>query len=71
MGISTIHLLLFAGVAVLLFGRGKISELMGDFGKGLKSFKNELSDDGAAGAASKKERFALSGSTTLTDEKVR
>lgn len=30
---------------VLLFGRGKISEVMGDFAKGIKSFKKGLSDD--------------------------
>jgi sec-independent protein translocase protein TatA len=30
---------------VLLFGRGKISSLMGDVAKGIKSFKKGLSDD--------------------------
>ncbi|MND00989.1 twin arginine translocase protein A [compost metagenome] len=32
-------------VAVLLFGRGKISDLMGDVAKGVKSFKRGLADD--------------------------
>lgn len=33
-------------VVLLLFGgRGKISQLMGDFGKGLKSFKSNMKDD--------------------------
>ncbi len=32
-------------LVVLLFGRGKISELMGDVAKGIKSFKKGLSDD--------------------------
>jgi sec-independent protein translocase protein TatA len=33
-------------VALLLFGgRGKISEIMGDFAKGIKSFKKGLNDD--------------------------
>ena len=31
---------------VLLFGRGKISDLMGDVAKGIKSFKSGLSDEG-------------------------
>lgn len=31
---------------VLLFGRGKISDLMGDVAKGIKSFKSGLADDG-------------------------
>jgi sec-independent protein translocase protein TatA len=32
-------------VVVLLFGRGKISDLMGDVAKGVKSFKKGLADD--------------------------
>jgi len=32
-------------VLVLLFGRGKISELMADTAKGIKSFKKGLADD--------------------------
>lgn len=31
---------------VLLFGRGKISDLMGDVAKGIKSFKSGIADDG-------------------------
>ena len=44
-GLSIWHLLLFAVVALLLFGgRGKVSDLMGDFGKGINSFKKGLSE---------------------------
>ena len=32
-------------IVVLLFGRGKISSLMGDVAKGIKSFKKGLSDE--------------------------
>ena len=32
-------------VLVLFGGRGKISQLMGDFGKGLKSFKKGVKED--------------------------
>jgi sec-independent protein translocase protein TatA len=32
-------------IFVLFGGRGKISELMGDFAKGIKSFKRGMSDD--------------------------
>ncbi len=32
-------------VLVLFGGRGKISQLMGDFGKGLKSFKKGIKED--------------------------
>ena len=34
-----------AVLVVLLFGRGKISELMGDLAKGIKNFKTGLSED--------------------------
>ena len=44
-GLSWVHWLLLAGVALLLFGgRGKVSDLMGDFGKGINSFKKGLSE---------------------------
>ena len=32
-------------LVVLLFGRGKISDLMGDVAKGIKSFKKGMSDN--------------------------
>jgi len=35
---------------LVLFGRGKVSELMGDFGKGIKSFKKGLADDADSSA---------------------
>jgi len=43
---SVWHWILVLAVGLLLFGgRGKISDLMGDFAKGIKSFKKELSED--------------------------
>ncbi|MGQ0457678.1 MAG: twin-arginine translocase TatA/TatE family subunit [Hyphomicrobium sp.] len=45
MGLSAQHILLLLIVALLLFGRGKISELMGDVAKGIKSFKKGMADD--------------------------
>jgi len=36
---------------VLLFGRGKISDLMGDVAQGIKSFKAGMADDGEDAAA--------------------
>ena len=45
---SLVHWLLVGAVVLLLFGgRGKISDLMGDVAKGIKSFKKGLSDDDA------------------------
>ncbi len=46
MGLSWQHILLFAVVALLLFGgRGKISGMMGDVASGIKAFKKGLADD--------------------------
>jgi len=40
------HWILLGAVILLLFGgRGKISELMGDFAQGIKSFKKGMQDD--------------------------
>jgi sec-independent protein translocase protein TatA len=36
---------------VLLFGRGKVSELMGDVAKGIKSFKRGMAEDDDAAKA--------------------
>ncbi|MEM7067502.1 MAG: twin-arginine translocase TatA/TatE family subunit [Pseudomonadota bacterium] len=48
MNIGVWQIVIIAVVVVLLFGRGKISELMGDVAKGINSFKkglNEKEDD--------------------------
>lgn len=39
------HWLIVLVVVLLLFGRGKIPELMGDMAKGIKSFKRGMADD--------------------------
>jgi sec-independent protein translocase protein TatA len=44
------HWLIVLVVVLLLFGRGKIPELMGDMAKGIKSFKKGMSDDDAEAA---------------------
>jgi sec-independent protein translocase protein TatA len=47
--LSLWHWLIVIAVVALLFGgRGKISELMGDVAKGVKSFKKGLADDDTA-----------------------
>jgi sec-independent protein translocase protein TatA len=38
------HWIIVIGVVLLLFGRGKISELMGDVAQGIKAFKKGMSD---------------------------
>ena len=44
-GLSLPHLLIVALVVLVLFGRGRISEMMGDFGKGIKSFKSGMNEE--------------------------
>jgi sec-independent protein translocase protein TatA len=39
------HWLIVLLLVMVLFGRGKISELMGDVAKGIKSFKRGMADD--------------------------
>jgi len=39
------QLIIIALVILVLFGRGRISEMMGDFGKGIKSFKKGMADE--------------------------
>tara|TARA_B100000678_G_C17947531_1_gene397790 strand:- start:350 stop:622 length:273 start_codon:yes stop_codon:yes gene_type:complete len=41
------QILIVALVVLVLFGRGRISEMMGDFGKGVSSFKKGLNDEDA------------------------
>jgi sec-independent protein translocase protein TatA len=50
-GVSIWHWIVVGVVVLLLFGRGKVSELMGDVAKGIKAFKKGMSDDEAAAAA--------------------
>ena len=41
------HWIVVIAVVLLLFGRGKISDLMGDVAQGIKAFKKGMSDDEA------------------------
>lgn len=44
------HWIIVLAIVVVLFGgRGKISELMGDVAKGIKTFKKGMTEDDAAG----------------------
>jgi sec-independent protein translocase protein TatA len=43
--LSIWHILILAVIALVLFGgRGKVSDLMGDFGRGINSFKKGLNE---------------------------
>jgi sec-independent protein translocase protein TatA len=49
--LSIWHWVIVIGVVLLLFGRGKISELMGDVAQGIKAFKKGMSEDETQAAA--------------------
>tara|TARA_A100000164_G_C21271801_1_gene480556 strand:- start:309 stop:506 length:198 start_codon:yes stop_codon:yes gene_type:complete len=41
-------IIIIAILVVILFGKGKISSIMGDLAKGIKSFKKGLSDENSS-----------------------
>jgi sec-independent protein translocase protein TatA len=57
-------------VLVLFGGRGKISALMGDFGKGLKSFKKGMKDDGAENSGGENDKKTLNAEQVDTIDTV-
>lgn len=44
-GFSIWHWLIVGLVVILLFGKGRISDVMGDLAKGIKSFKKGLAEE--------------------------
>jgi sec-independent protein translocase protein TatA len=44
-GLSIWHWMIVLVVVLLLFGTGKVSNLMGEFGKGIKTFKANVKDE--------------------------
>ena len=44
-GLSIWHWLIVGIIVLLLFGKGRFSDMMGDVAKGLKSFKKGMSED--------------------------
>ena len=57
MSIGPFQILIIALVILVLFGRGRISEMMGDFGKGVKSFRQGLNEDDKTPAAAPPHRI--------------
>ena len=53
-GFSLWHWLIVGLVVLLLFGKGRFSDMMGDVAKGLKSFKKGMSEDDDATAAQRR-----------------
>jgi sec-independent protein translocase protein TatA len=57
-GLSIWHWLVVLLVVMLLFGGSKVSNLMGDFAKGIKAFKKNMADDEDASMAANTDRPA-------------
>ncbi|HEX8663235.1 MAG TPA: twin-arginine translocase TatA/TatE family subunit [Beijerinckiaceae bacterium] len=49
-GMSIWHWVVVGIIVMLLFGRGKISEMMGDVAKGIKAFKKGMTEEETAAA---------------------
>lgn len=57
-GLSPIHWVLVLLVILLLFGTNKVSTLMGDVAKGIKSFKKNMAEDHDVSMEAQAERPA-------------
>ena len=68
---SVWHWALVILVVVLLFGRGKISDLMGDVAKGIKSFKKGMADDEPATATAEPKPLEQQSAVTTDTEKAK
>jgi sec-independent protein translocase protein TatA len=53
MGFSFWHILVVLVVVLVVFGAGKLPNVMGDLGKGIKSFKDGLNADSKADSDNK------------------
>ncbi len=45
MGLSFSHLIVILIIVLLVFGAGRVPQVMGDLAKGLKSFRDNLKDE--------------------------
>lgn len=53
MGLSFWHILVVLVVVLVVFGAGRLPHVMGDLGKGIRSFKDGLNADPKAGEPDK------------------
>lgn len=76
MSLGPWQLIIIALVILVLFGRGKISEMMGDFGKGIKSFKEGMNEEDGSTAKRDSPRIeapahdAKPAAETLKDDQI-
>ena len=67
-GIGIWQILIIALVVLVLFGRGRISEMMGDFGKGISSFKKGMSEEESSADPAHAKRIEAPASDTSASE---
>ena len=68
--LSIWHWLIVGAVLLLVFGgRGKISDMMGDVAKGIKSFKKGMADDDGVGTPSVNATLPLESRGVTIDAK--
>jgi sec-independent protein translocase protein TatA len=67
--LSPLHLLVIGIVVLVLFGKGKVTSLMGEFGRGITAFKKGVSD-GSAEIEKDKEAAAARDVTPADKDKV-
>ena len=68
--LSIWHWLIVGAVLLLVFGgRGKVSDLMGDVAKGIKSFKKGMADDDGVGTPSVNATLPLESRGVTIDAK--
>ena len=68
-GLSIWHWIILLAVALLLFGgKGKISEIMGDFAKGIKSFKKGMAEDEDVATKPAEQPKVIDAQSTKTPE---
>ena len=69
MGISFWQILIVAAIVVLLFGRGKISSIMGDVAQGIKSFKKGMKDEDEVTSANREALNAANEGDSATEKR--
>ncbi|MDE3078997.1 MAG: twin-arginine translocase TatA/TatE family subunit [Paracoccaceae bacterium] len=57
-GLSIWHILVIAVVALVLFGKGKVSSLMGEVGDGIAAFKKGLNKNSDTRSAEASDRLS-------------
>jgi sec-independent protein translocase protein TatA len=70
-GASIWHWLVVGVIVLLLFGRGKVSEMMGDVAKGIKAFKKGMAEDDTAATTTTPAATTTTTTVTTPAEPVR